>query len=61
MIIPYLIVCARESPLFGPTYAQQLLHTFVPLFLEVIKEEPEPEVLIVLFMAFKVRVEMLMM
>ncbi len=49
-----IISTHRVSP---DTYLSRDSHlqTFVPLFLEVINEEPEPEVLIVLFMAFKVR------
>ena len=55
MIVPYLIVCARESPQFGPAAAQSLFDTFIPLLLNVIQEEPEPDVLTVQFMALKVR------
>jgi len=53
MIIPYLVICAREAPQFGEAAARSLFDLFLPLMLEGIKEEPEPEVLTVEFMALK--------
>ena len=55
MIMPYLLICAREAPQFGPAAAQSLFRIFVPALLACIKEEPEAEVLIVMLMALKVR------
>ena len=54
MIIPYLVICARESPSFGPEAAATLFTSYFPLLLAGIKEEPEADVLITLFASLKV-------
>ncbi len=44
MIIPFLVIAARESPLFGPEYATEQWRLFVDLLMTSIREEPEGEV-----------------
>ena len=55
MLMPYVVICAREAPEFGPEAALALYRQYIPLLLESIKEEPEVDVLVVLLMSLKVR------
>ena len=53
MVVPYLIICARESPAFGPAAANSLWQMYTTLLISSIKEEPDQEVMTVLFMALR--------